>query len=77
MGVKNIRVKIHVGTVNPGEYRRTHLLSLLDVMHDKVLDAGVLTEEQLTAHRKALIAHLKDPNTLLIDKLLIQAWGQK
>lgn len=76
-GIKNIRVKIHVGTVNPGEYRRTHLLSLLDVMHDKLVGAGVLTEEQLTDHRNALIAHLKNPNTLLIDKLLVQAWGQK
>jgi len=76
-GIKNIRVKIHVGTVNPGEYRRTHLLSLLDVMHEKVVTSGALTEEQLTGHRKALIAHLKNPNTLLIDKLLVQAWGQK
>lgn len=75
-GVKNIQVKIHVGTVNPGEYRRTHLLSLLDVLHDKVINSGVLTEVQLSSHRKALNAHLEDPNTILIDKLLVQAWGQ-
>jgi hypothetical protein len=72
-----IRVKIHVGTINPGEYRRTHLLSLLDVLHDKVISSGVLTEEQLSGHREALIARLKNPDTLLIDKLLVQAWGQK
>jgi hypothetical protein len=75
-GVKNIQVKIHVGTINPGEYRRTHLLSLLDVLHDKVISSGVLTEEQLRNHRKALLVHLEDPDTLLIDKLLVQAWGQ-
>jgi hypothetical protein len=48
---------------------------LLDVLHDKVIDAGVLTETQLSHHRDALIAHLQDPDTLLIDKLLVQAWG--
>jgi hypothetical protein len=62
---------------NPGEYRRTHLLSLLEVLHDKVIGTGVLTEKQLSNHREALIAHLKNPETLLIDKLLVQAWGQK
>ena len=76
-GIRNIRVKIHVGTVSVGEYRRTHLLSLLDVLHNKVIDSGVLTEKQLSDHRDALTAHLKNPDTLLIDKLLVQAWGQK
>ena len=76
-GIKNVRVKIHVGAVSPGEYRRTHLLSLLDVLHEKVVHSGVLTETQLSEHRAALIDHLKDPDTLLIDKLLVQAWGQK
>jgi ubiquinone/menaquinone biosynthesis C-methylase UbiE len=46
--IKNIRVKIHVGAVNPGEYRRTHLLSLLESLHDKVIGCGVLTEKQLS-----------------------------
>jgi ubiquinone/menaquinone biosynthesis C-methylase UbiE len=76
-GIKNIRTKVHVGTVNPGEYRRTHLLSLLDSLRDKVITSGVLSEKQLGEHRTALVAHLNDPNTLLIDKLLVQAWGQK
>ena len=75
--IKDIRIKIHVGAVNPGEYRRTHLLSLLDVLHDKIVGSGILTEAQLGEHRAALVDHLKQPNTLLIDKLLVQAWGQK
>jgi SAM-dependent methyltransferase len=76
-GIKNVQTKIHIGTVNPGEYRRTHLLSLLDVLHEKVVGSGVLTEAQLNEHRAALVDHLKNPSTLLIDKLLVQAWGQK
>ena len=75
-GVKNIQVKIHVSAIKPGEYRRTHLLSLLDVLHDKVISSGGLSKEQLSSHRKALIAHLEDPDTILIDKLFVQAWGQ-
>ena len=77
VGIKNVRTKIHVGTVSPGEYRRTHLLSLLDVLHEKVIGSGLLTEAQLNKHRTALIYHLKNPDTLLIDQLFIQAWGQK
>jgi hypothetical protein len=76
-GIKNIQVKIHVGTVSPGKYRRTHLLSLPDVLHDKVVSSGVLSETQLSEHCAALIDHLKDPDTLLIDELLVQAWGKK
>jgi len=76
-GIKNIRVKIHVGTASASEYRRTHLLSLLDVLHDKIINSDALTETQLSEHRAALLNHLKNPDTLLIDKLLVQAWGQK
>jgi ubiquinone/menaquinone biosynthesis C-methylase UbiE len=76
-GIKNVQVKVHAGTVNPREYRRTHLLSLLDVMHDKVVGSGILSESQLSDHREDLITHLNNPDTLLIDKLLVQAWGQK
>jgi hypothetical protein len=30
-------------------------------LHDKVIGSGVLTEKQLSNHREALIAHLKNP----------------
>lgn len=65
------------GTQTEQQRRRTHLLSLLEVLHDKVIGCGVLTEKQLSTHRETLIAHLKKPDTLLIDKLLVRAWGQK
>jgi hypothetical protein len=76
-GIKNVRTKIHVGTLSPGEYQRTHLLSLLDVLYDEVIKSGALTETQLAVHRGALLSHLKNPDTLLMDKQLVQAWGQK
>ena len=38
---------------------------------------GLMGEHELDTHRSALLEHLADPNTLVIDKLLMQAWGRK
>ena len=38
---------------------------------------GILDDAKLTDHREALAQHLKDPATIVIDKLLVQCWGQK
>ena len=75
--VKNIQVKVHVDAAASGDYRRKHLLSLLDSICDKVIGMGVLTASDLRKHKEALDAHLGDPATIVIDKLLIQSWGQK
>ena len=44
VGITDVNVKLHVGTINSGEYRRTHLLSLVDVLREKVVGSGVLTD---------------------------------
>jgi ubiquinone/menaquinone biosynthesis C-methylase UbiE len=77
VGTRDIEVATHVDFVMPGEYRRTHLVSLLDSVRDQVLSTGLLTDEELKRHRQALVAHLNDPTTTVIDKLLVQAWGRK
>jgi SAM-dependent methyltransferase len=76
-GVQNIELKIYVNALPLGDYRRTHLLSLLDSIRDKVIGMGLLTDRELSKHREALDAHLGDPGTIVIDKLLVQSWGQK
>lgn len=76
-GVQNIQIKITVATPELGDYRRTHLISLIDSVRDKVIDKEVLDEAQLNKHREALLSHLNDPTTLVIDKLFVQVWGQK
>ncbi len=75
--LQNIQVKVHVDAAPSGDYRRKHLLSLLDSIRDSVIGMGVLSEPNLRQHKEALDAHLGDPATIVIDKLLIQAWGQK
>jgi SAM-dependent methyltransferase len=76
-GVRDVRTKVHVRTVEVGESRRTHHLSMLEVMHDRILALGKITEQELRDHKRALLQHLSDPDTLLIDRLLVQAWGVK
>src|SRR5262249_59936372 len=75
-GVANIQMKAHVEIAQVGEYRRTHLLSLIESMRDVLLGSGRLKEAELREHIAALSEHLADPATTLIDKLLVQAWGQ-
>jgi hypothetical protein len=68
---------VHVEVAQIGEYRRTHLLSLIESMHDLVLASGRLDKTELRGHMVALLKHLADPGTTLIDKLIVQAWGHK
>ena len=76
-GVENVQIDAHVEVAQIGEYRRTHLLSLLDSMQVHILASGRITKTELTKHMVALSEHLADPATTLIDKLMVQAWGQK
>jgi hypothetical protein len=76
-GLINVQTDVHVETIGGGQYRRTHLVSLIDSIRDKVVAMGLLTDKELTDHKSALLKHLENPDTTVIDKLLIQAWGQK
>jgi SAM-dependent methyltransferase len=76
-GVRNVHTKVHVRAVPVGESRRTLHLTMIEAMHDNILDLGRFSEREFTEHKKALLQHLSDPDTLLIDRLLVQAWGRK
>jgi hypothetical protein len=56
---------------------RLFIVSLIESMREPILASGHLTAAELRAHIAALSEHLSDPATTLIDKLLVQAWGQK
>jgi SAM-dependent methyltransferase len=76
-GAENVEITTYARTPTVAEYQRTHLLSLIVSMREPIVASGRLTETELGAHMAALSKHLSDPATTLIDKLLIQAWGQK
>ena len=76
-GAESIQMKAHVEIAQIGQYRRTHLLSLIESMRETILASGRITQTELRDHMTALSAHLADPATTLIDKLIVQAWGRK
>lgn len=76
-GLADIRVQAQTAVAGPGQYRRTHLLALIDSLRGKVVASGLMDETELDRHRAALSLHLANPATLVIDKLLVQCWGHK
>lgn len=76
-GIEDVQVNITVESPPQGDYRRTHLISLIDSVHDKIVAKGILDEPSLNKYREALQQHLADPTTTVIDKLFVQAWGRK
>jgi SAM-dependent methyltransferase len=77
IGAENVQIKAHVGIPQIGEYQRTHLLSLVQSLHDPMLASGRITVTELRKHMAALTAHLGNPDTTILDRLVVQAWGQK
>src|SRR5262249_10907829 len=76
-GLEEVQCKVHVDIVKLRGARRKHLLTLLDSLHEKVISPGLLTNHELDAHKASVAKHLDDPDTVVIDKLLVQAWGRK
>jgi ubiquinone/menaquinone biosynthesis C-methylase UbiE len=77
LGLVEVGSRVQVELPQPGQYRRTHLISLISSVRQKVLQLGLMDESQLDAHINALQQHLADPNTVVIDKLFVQCWGRK
>jgi SAM-dependent methyltransferase len=76
-GVHDIQTSIDVAFLDPGNLRRTELASLIDSMRGRLLGMGSMSESDLNEHREALLAHLANPSTTVIDKLFVQSWGRK
>jgi hypothetical protein len=76
-GVLDVQMSVHAALPQPGQYRRTHLLSLIESIREKAIGSGVISEAELDRHCAALRGHLTDPATVVVDKLLIQGWGRK
>jgi hypothetical protein len=77
LGTKNVTMKAHVEVARMGDYRRTHLLSLIESMRELILASGQIADSELRRDMSSVSDHLSDPRTTLIDKLVVQAWGQR
>jgi ubiquinone/menaquinone biosynthesis C-methylase UbiE len=74
---RDVQARLWAELPQTGQYRRTHLISLVGSMRDRILQMKLMSERDIDAHREALLEHLADPNTVVIEKLLMQCWGQK
>ena len=76
LGMVDIGARVQAELPQPGQYRRTHLISLISSVREKILAKGLIEQSALDTHIGALQQHLADPNTVVIDKLLVQSWGR-
>jgi SAM-dependent methyltransferase len=76
-GVLDVQANVQAALPQPGQYRRNHLISLIQSLRPKLIGMGVMQEQELDDHIAALTRHLADSNTMVIEKLLVQAWGTK
>jgi SAM-dependent methyltransferase len=77
IGVGSIEMKVHARHLEVGDSQRTVLLTLVELMRERIMALGRFSENEFKQHRKRLLQHLKDPDTQVIDRLLIQTWGRK
>jgi ubiquinone/menaquinone biosynthesis C-methylase UbiE len=76
-GAIEVHARLHSELPGPGQYRRTHLIALIESIREKVVAMELLDERDLDAHIEALRTHLADTMTVVVDKLLMQAWARK
>jgi hypothetical protein len=58
----NVQARLWAELPQRGQYRRTHLITPVNSMHEKILDMNLMSATDLDAHREALAQHLADPN---------------
>jgi hypothetical protein len=77
VGVGSIELKVHSRHLEVGDSQRTVLLTLVELMLERIMELGRFSVNEFKEHSKGLLDHLADPDTLVIDRLLIQTWGRK
>ena len=77
VGVGSIEMKAHARHLEVGDSQRTVLLTLVELVQDRIIGLGRFSESEFKEHQKKLSLDLADPDTLVIDRLLVQAWGRK
>jgi len=49
---------------------------MIEALHTKILALGRFSAREFAAHKQGLIEHLSNPDTLIVERLLVQAWEQ-
>lgn len=77
VGLVDVEVKAFAPVWRPGDLYQNLLIGFAELHRDKIVAAGLLGDEEMTALGAALREHLDHPDTLVVHPLLVQAWGRK
>lgn len=76
-GLVEIQTNVTVHAYGIDHGRRTLALDFVENLSSRLLEHGLVGEDELLGLKHALGAHLADPDTFVISNLFVQAWGRK
>jgi hypothetical protein len=76
-GLGDVHYRVHTLTAEAGSARRKYFLTTVHPLRERILALNLMSAEAWDSHCTALDRHLDDPETVVIDQLLVQAWGRK
>jgi ubiquinone/menaquinone biosynthesis C-methylase UbiE len=76
-GLEDVQVRAHAHVWRPGDLYQTFNLQLVGAVREQILADGALTAAALDHLVSDLVAHLEQPETLVLHPVLFQAWARK
>jgi SAM-dependent methyltransferase len=76
-GLTDVKVRPVVHVDSPDHPRRSLLPDLADNLRERLLANGLITRDELARLQADVRRHLEDPDTLVVSRHFIQAWGRK
>ena len=75
-GLLDVRVHAHAQVAQAGELGAGLFLGIIEGLRDHIVGDGIQTDAELTALVDAVRRHLGTRGTLVLQPLLVQAWGR-
>jgi ubiquinone/menaquinone biosynthesis C-methylase UbiE len=75
-GVHDVQVRATARVTRAGEYYQMFLLTIAALVRDAIVQAGVLTADEVDSYSAALRTHLEAPDTITCQPIMWQAWGR-
>ena len=76
-GLTNVGVQAFSPVWQPGDLFQYLLINFAELHREKIVAAGLLSDQEMTDLGESLRTHLDHPETIVVHPLLFQAWGQK
>lgn len=76
-GLVDIRVRPLIHVYPFGHPRRSILIDFIHNVRARLLAGGLIGEDELDAHVRAVEEHLARPDVLVVSHMFFQVWGQR